>query len=470
MTSTTIRPTHQSWKIFAVVSLVVLVTRIPFIFDGYGNDGDAWWLAEAAKRLATTGEYHISRPPGHPLQELVCALLWSWGPAGLNGATAILSALGVGFFVLTMRALGSRQPYLAGAALAFAPVVWIHSTDALDYVWALSFILAALYAVLRRHIVVAGILLALAVACRATSLLMILPLTIFVRHGGRPRDTFLFILTAALGILTYVPAYTTHGDYIFTVWEHGYPRIPTLIYMGTVQMWGSLGAVAIGLALAHWVAGPRPIQTTSTIPSRVSIAASGVAILVYGLAFLRLPHEPGYLIPIVPFTVLLLHCLLNERIFVIVCAAIAVSSLVSGLRQRERVGDEFLESAAAVPFSVGSVEMVWDPLYGPVIHESKKRRARLDLVGRVVEISGAETEEVLYVVGGLIAPITVGGDYGNDRANFTAVLTEEQANHCLTNGVDVYYLEDIGKRYSEAVTGVDLDRVNARYITDHPRF
>jgi hypothetical protein len=463
-------PLNRSWSIFAVVFVIVTITRLPFIFDGYGNDGDAWWLATAARAISTTGEYRFSRPPGHPLQEIVSSYLWQYGPIGLNGATALLSALGAGFFVLTLRELGSKRSFLAGAALACTPVIWIHSVDAMDYVWALGFILASFYAIVRKQTLVGGVLLALAISCRATSILMIIPLSVFVWQYGRTRAVFLFALTSGLlGISTYYPAYKVHGDYVFTIWEYGYPKLHTILYLLSVQVWGTIGVATILWVLAHWALRVRRIQTPIPL-SRACIIASTSGILVCVLTFLRLPHEPGYLIPIVPFGILLLHCLLGERVFAFACAGIVASSLLSGLHQRERVAGSSVESASAIVFTVGNIELVWDLAYGPIIYESIVRRARLELVDRVGEMSRRETDKVLFVVGGLNVPLNYLGYSGKENVVLTAVLTEAQAERYTAEGFEFYYLEDIIKRYSQAVTGLDLERIGANYIADHPHF
>src|SRR6185369_16955454 len=97
------------------------------------------------------------------VQEWTCSRLWRGGPLALNGATAAASAVTVLFFGLSFLELGGG-PWSAAAALAlgFTPIVYIHSVDAMDYVWALSFSMVALWLTLRRSWLGAGVALGLA--------------------------------------------------------------------------------------------------------------------------------------------------------------------------------------------------------------------------------------------------------------------------------------------------------------------
>src|SRR5439155_19404198 len=89
---------------------VVLLSRLPFLGPGAGNDNDGWFLVNAAREIAATGRYTTSRFPGYPIQEWLA----SWvaraggGPVGMNALSA-LAATGAAFaFVRLLRSLGVR--------------------------------------------------------------------------------------------------------------------------------------------------------------------------------------------------------------------------------------------------------------------------------------------------------------------------------------------------------------------------
>jgi hypothetical protein len=88
--------------------------------------------------------------------------------------------------------------------------------------------------------------------------------------------------------------------------------------------WIAAGALRRAVAAG---ASERPAAGEPTRRAALLLCASGLVVFV--LVYLRLPYEPGYLIPIVPFTVLALGLLLGRRAFACVAALTALSSLVS---------------------------------------------------------------------------------------------------------------------------------------------
>ena len=460
---------NKGTDVFLIVVLVVLATRLPFIQYGYGNDADAWDVASTAQTIGTTGQYRMSRPPGHPLQEIVCAALWQYGPTGLNGVTGLLSALGAGCFALSLRALGVRNPIVGGLALALTPVVWIHSTDLTDYVWALAFLLASLHAILSRRTVLAGIFLALAISCRATSVALVLPLSVILFLYDRSiKRTILFGLSSCLfGALAYVPAAQVHGDHVLTVWTHGYPRLHTVLYMLSVGVWGLIGAIAIGSALTHRIARRReePLSSCGNAPVLIG---SLCAVLICVIIFLLLPHESGYLIPMVPFTILLLSCVLKQKIFDVICVCLISSSLLFGFHQKERIAGATLDSPLSFTFTLRGIELVLDIMNGPVLYDAAVRRETMHMVDRVIEASRVETRKVAFVAGGLMRQVQSRGWGSSGNVVFTTILDEESSRRFVEEGYDIYYLQDVFKRYNMARNGLDLDRIGARFVGEYP--
>ena len=195
--------------VFVAVAVVVLASRLPFLDAGFGTDPDAWRMALASRHLASAGEYEASRLPGYPVPEIVGALACGEAMA-LNGLVAVLSALGAAFFALTLRKLGSRDGVAAALALAMVPVVYINSTCAMDYVWALAFALASLYFVVAACPLAAGVLLGLAIGCRMTSGALLVPLCILLVRGGGTRRVAVDILkligaSLLVGAVAFVP-------------------------------------------------------------------------------------------------------------------------------------------------------------------------------------------------------------------------------------------------------------------------
>src|SRR5688572_29073327 len=108
-----------------LITIIIFLSRIPFLFDGYGSEEDAWGLILTARNISLSCVYEVSRLPGHPVQEIFLSLLWQLPAWSLNLLTAIFSTIGIFFFMLTLRwcNLGNYLP--AGIAMAFTPVTYI---------------------------------------------------------------------------------------------------------------------------------------------------------------------------------------------------------------------------------------------------------------------------------------------------------------------------------------------------------
>ena len=112
---------------------VTLLSRIPFLFVGFGAEEDSWGIVRAVRHNFEYGGYEPSRFPGHPIHEAVYLLGANEGPVFYNGLTALMSAFAVLFFAMSLRKLGVKSYLYASYALAFVPVFFISSTYTIDY-------------------------------------------------------------------------------------------------------------------------------------------------------------------------------------------------------------------------------------------------------------------------------------------------------------------------------------------------
>ena len=324
-----------------VAAAVVLLSRIPFLSRNYGFDGDAWSVARAAGVIAREGHYVRSRPPGYPLHEIACALFWRCGPLALNGITALLSAVSACLFVSVLRRAGARaaDACLGGAALSLVPVVFINSTVTLDYIWALAFLLAALKAALAGRPGWAGAALGAAMGCRITSGAALIPVGILICAGAAPGARWRGLLSCAgsalsVGAMCYAPVFATYGSGFLRFVDE--PMSVSLrgrltLYGATVGVWGVAGLIGIGLACAARVARRSQPTAAAAGPGRrrrALGAACLAGVLLYLAAFLRLPLEFAYLVPLVPFGILLLFLFLPAPWLRVCLACVALSPFV----------------------------------------------------------------------------------------------------------------------------------------------
>ena len=118
------------------LSIFVFISRLPFLWAGFGAEEDSWLLALTAKNMALSGNYEMSRAPGHPLQEYLYAFLYNNGLNAFytNLISALASVIATVFFSLSLRQLNFKHYLFAGFAfgLAFAVATGFFD-DPLDF-------------------------------------------------------------------------------------------------------------------------------------------------------------------------------------------------------------------------------------------------------------------------------------------------------------------------------------------------
>ena len=369
-----------------LVAALVVLSRIPFLSAGYGVDFDAWRVAGAARTIATTHVYTAARLPGNPVHEVVCAMLLPGGHIALNTATALFSGMAAAFFALSVRVLGGKDYALAGLALAFTPVVFISSTATMDYVWALAFTMGSLYFILIGRPLLAGLMLGGAIGCRLTSGAMLIPLGIML--AGRERTAgssslCKFVLGACfVAAVAFTPVVLRYGWGFLRFFDNGRPAFVEAARRATEEVWGRVGFLALVAATFSLVFSRRSQPGVTSIPpaqGRGVVAAWLTAIGLYAVAFFRLPIEAGYLIPAVPFVILLVGRLARRRVFIVVCVALLVSPFVGITRT-----------------GLGS---------GPVLLDRESRLARMGFVNRVLATGNILPGRNLVIVGGWLPQI-----------------------------------------------------------------
>ncbi len=431
------RESVGAWLPFAGVFVLVLLSRLPFLGAGYGDINDAWRVANAAREIGITGRYTASRFPPHPVQEIACSVLWRQGPLLLNGATALLSAVAVLFFALSIRRLGIGSVLPASAALALAPVIFVNSTNATDYLWALSFILGSLYFVLDRKPILSGVFLGLAIGSRITSGAMLLPLGLLLiqreKPGSRLGPLARFAGSACLvGAATFAPVFRTYGFRFFTFSEGSHPSVFDIIRRASVDLWGNLGVCAILLALAwQFLRRKSAVDTSGLAPERrQQVLLWLLTIGLYGAAFLRLPYLAAYMIPAVPFALLVLATLLPGSIFRVVCLAVVLSSFVN-------VGKRGLSA-------------------GPIFVDRKSRLEGMAYTQRIVDLGRRLPNPSVIVAGHWLPKVEVyvrGGREG--QVEYAWLLDANSARNYRDRGFDIYFLPR-QREYNLSYYGVDL--------------
>jgi hypothetical protein len=378
--------------------LGVLISRVPFIENGYGIDPDSWRVASVANAISTIKHYTASRLPGYPVQEITYALLPIKNAAVFNFFTAFLSSLCVLYFAKFIKILGIKHFVYPSVAFAFVPIIYINSTNSMDYIWALCFIVVSFYFAISQKIFLSGFFIGIAAGCRITSAGMLLPLFVLLQNTNANKfyRNFGTLLSGFLTtfVIAFLPVVLKYGLRFFS-FSSGNVPILYIVKSFTIDVWGIIGFLSLGfysLFLLLRLFGRQQFREfTSDKINQVSL----IVIALYIIAFVLAPYDPGYLIPIVPFTIILFTHNLSARQSIFYCLIIVLSSFAMGVNASDMPW-RVEHSTSSYTVAIGQRPIEINLIRGPIIEDCLQRIARSTYSKKVRDfISTGEKNSVL---------------------------------------------------------------------------
>ena len=328
---------------FAVLAAIFLLVRLPFINHGHGTDPDAWRVAMTARHLLETGNYFPSRLPGNPVHELIITLFIPGGWVAANLATACAALVGVYLFAKILKHHQLPFPALVTLGFAFTPLLFINSIATMDYMWTLTFLLAAYLSMLHGGSVWAGVFIGLAIGSRLQSFIVLPAFAYYLWRTNDWREVFPMGLAAAgVAALAFSPVLAVYGLDFFNYYDApvGYQDVIRLLGKEALGILGGLGVLA-GAALSL----PRLRRLPGDAINDPLIGTWLLIIGMYFASFTRLPHEIAYLIPVFPFGLLIMARYFTRLALAGAIGAIVLAGLFDVTTASDAIGPSSLTTA-----------------------------------------------------------------------------------------------------------------------------
>ncbi len=427
--------------VLVTIAVVGILTRIPFLDKGFGEDFDGWRVVYVGQHIASGIFYEASRLPGYPVVEYIHALIEWLGASGpiVHNCLALISGLFLGFLFYY-----ETKNLIASAGLLLHPLIWIHSTTSMDYLIGATLIFGT-WVSARSHPVLSGLLGGIATGTRMTLTLTFISLT---------RKLATALIWICVAVISFLPVFLTYGFQMFSYAQSDI-KLGIAIYKCVYEVFGMplfLGILA--LFIFYW---KRIRYVFNDSYSRRILITIGLLIIPY----LALPVETAYIIPILPFAYLLAVRWFPKRwLFIGVILAVLNGLISFGVIDPQA----YREYGRVAIHAVSPGRVIRDYQ----VRVEQKSRAKL--------LAKANYPKNSYVFIDVFPSAIVEAaphrwqltDFFEaydplQNVTLTGELSPKDIKEAIANNISIYYLANRGLRYQyERIYGHDPDELNAK--------
>jgi len=307
------------------ILLLAFIIYFPFIFLGYGSDYDSYNVLWAGKNFIETFDYVPSRVPGFFVFETITFFLNIIGGSFLTNLGSLCMSLTIlSIFMNICKRYGVPNYRLLALIMMVHPYYLVNSTCTMDYLFALGFTMIGFWMLLGGKFLAAGILMALGIGSRLTTALvagvMLLWAYIF-EVQNRKRILLAGVIMMVLAFIFYLPPidfaeWKTHiffpsigGEEFWSLYLRAGRFIYKSIYFWSppaffILMWG-----LVRLGISGKLKGNKKVLQISVLAIALIIGME--------LFYFRLPTEPAYLVPTIPFWMILIGFAFSDKKWVL---------------------------------------------------------------------------------------------------------------------------------------------------------
>ena len=311
-------------KDFQILLLAFLI-YFPFIFLGYGSDYDSYNVLWAGKNFIETFDYVPSRVPGFFVYETITFLLNIIGGSLLTNLGSLCMSLAILYIFMNIcKRYGVPNYRLLALIMMVHPYYLVNSTCTMDYLFALGFTMIGFWMLLGGKFLAAGILMALGIGSRLTTALVagVMLLWAFIFEvQNRKRILLAGVIMMVLAFIFYLPPidfaeWKTHiffpsigGEEFWSLYLRAGRFIYKSIYFWSppaffILMWG-----LVRLGISGKLKGNKKVLQISVLALSLIIGME--------LFYFRLPTEPAYLVPTIPFWMILIGFAFSDKKWVL---------------------------------------------------------------------------------------------------------------------------------------------------------
>jgi len=307
------------------ILLLAFFIYFPLIFLGYGSDYDSYNVFWVGKNFIETLDYIPSRVPGFFVYETIIFFLNIIGGSILtNFGSLCMSLLILAVFMYICKRYGVPNYRFLAIIMMAHPYYLVNSTCTMDYLFALGFAMIGFWMLLEGKFVAAGVIMAMGVGSRLTTALVagVMLLWAFIFDAqNRKRILLSGVITVIISFIFYLPPITfaewkTHiffpsigGEEFWSLYLRAGRFIYKSVYFWSPPVFSILVWGLVRLGISGKLKGNKKLLQISILALALII---GIEIFYF-----RLPTEPSYLMPMIPFWMILIGFAFSDKKWVL---------------------------------------------------------------------------------------------------------------------------------------------------------
>lgn len=246
-----------------------------------------------------------------------------------------------------------------------------------------------------------------------------------------------------VGALWFLPVYMKYGWSFFTYFNVQYPSIPEVLYRFSIGVWGVTGFIGLIVATCLLFVSDKFRAGKYLFPRAVNekmVVAWLIAIDLYIIAYLKLPMEAGYLVPIVPFIILIFGKYLVDKAFNIFALALIISPFIANVAPADRL-DAPSKSFLSSELHIAGEDLIFDLLHGPIVSYESRREKAMQFTSQVLHNLDTIHRKTLIISGRWYTQMMVERtDTSFHTIQFIDHINQKNLLTYIEEGFDIYYL------------------------------
>jgi hypothetical protein len=139
------------------------------------------------------------------------------------------------------------------------------------------------------------------------------------------------VTVCIVAVISFLPPIIAVNGFGFLKYaeNNGYD-ILNVIKVFSIEVWGLFGTIALVITVISIVINlikPKKMEKNDYFIKKYVISIL-LIIILYLIIFFRLPHEPAYLLPLVPFVMVLSAVFSDKRVHIVFCLLVVLSSFI----------------------------------------------------------------------------------------------------------------------------------------------